>query len=267
MAKSRIRFDSNRAWQQAMAALRSNRDMLLPLAGVFFLLPNLAMSILVPEPKPPSGADQAAMMAFAMDYYRRVLPVVVPVVLFQATGTLGMLTLLTDRSRPTVGQALMAGLRAVLPYFGSQLVFGFVLGIVAMPLLILASLTRSAAVTVLTLIVLGVVGWTRTALAAPVIAIEKERNPVRALARSWLLTRGNTLAILGFTGLITLVFLVVMWVVMALGGTLATLLLPPQGVTIVSAVLSATLGALMVLVLVAALAAIHDQLADGGERG
>lgn len=265
MAQSRIRFDSNRAWQQAMAALHSNRDMLVPLAGVFFLLPNLALSLLVPEAKPPAGANQAAMMAFAMDYYRRALPVVIPVLLFQAVGTLGMLTLLTDRSRPTVGEALLAGLRAVLPYFGSQLIFGFLLGIIAMPLLILASLTRSAAVTVLTFLVLGLLGWARTALSAPVIAIEKERNPVRALARSWQLTRGNTLSILGFTGLISIAFLVVLWVVMALGGTLATLLLPAQGVVIVSAVLSATLGSLMVLVLVAVLAAIHAQLAGPAE--
>lgn len=267
MANSRIRFDSNRAWQQATAALRANREVLLPLAGVFFLLPNLALSLLVAEPKPPAGADQAAMMAFAMDYYRRALPVVIPVLVFQAAGTLGMLTLLTDRSRPTLGEALVAGLRAVLPYFASQLIFGFLLGIIAMPLLILASLTHSAAVTALTFIVLGLFGWTRTALSAPVIAIEKERNPVRALARSWQLTRGNTLAILGFTGLISLVFMVVLWVVMALGGSLAALLLPPEGAQIVSAVLSATLSALMVLMLVAALAAIHAQLAGDPEAG
>lgn len=265
MAHSGIRFDSNRAWQQALAALRSNREVLLPLAGVFFLLPNLAISLLVPEPKPPAGADQAAMLAFAMDYYRSALPVAIPVLVFQAAGTLGMLTLLTDRSRPTVGQALIAGLRAVLPYFAAQLIFGFLLGVIAMPLLILVSLTRSTALTALSFIALGLFGWARTALSAPVIAIEKERNPVRALARSWQLTRGNTLAILGFIGLIAIAFLVIMWVVMALAGTIAALLLPAHGATIASAVVSATLGAPMVLLLVAVLAAIHGQLAASPE--
>lgn len=267
MAKPGIRLDSNRAWQQAIAALRSNREMLLPLAGVFFLLPNLAMSLLVPEAKPPAGADQAAMVAYAMDYYRKALPIVIPVLVFQAIGTLAMLTLLTDRARPTVGEALLAGLRTALPYFAAQLIFGFLLGVIALPLLILTTLTGSPALTLLAFFILGLYGGIRTALSAPVIAIEKQLNPVRALARSWQLTRGNALALLAFTGLISIAFLVVLWVVMALFGSLANLLLPTAAAALAIAVLSAMLSAIMVLTLVAVLAAVHDQLAGPSAAG
>lgn len=270
MANPDIRFDSNRAWQQAITAIRANREVLLALAGVFFLLPNLAFSLLFPQPTPPAGADQQAMMAFAMDYYSRALPFVLPVLLLQAAGTLGMLTLLTDRSRPTVGQAIRIGFGTVLPYFASQILLGFGLGLAAMPVIIVFSLAGSkglATIGIAAAIALWAYGWIRAALAAPVMAVEGLRNPVRALTRSWQLTKGNAGRILLFLLLIAIAYSIILVIVMALAGTVLALLLPAHVAALVAAVISTTLGAVMVLTLVAALGATHAQLAaDPADR-
>ena len=263
-AGSAPRFDSNRAWQQALAAISANREVLLALAGVFFLLPGLAFSLLFPQPVPPAGGDQKAMVAFVLDTYTRMLPFVLPVLVMQAGGTLGMLTLLTDRSRPTVAEAIRTGFRAVLPYLASQLLLGFGLGVVALPIMILFSLAGTkglAGLGVLVILAVWTYGCLRTALVAPVMAVDGLRNPIAALTRSWALTRGNALRMLVFLALIALTFTVVLMVVTALVGVVLGLLLSPQYALIGSQVVSATMGALMALTFVAALAATHAQLA------
>ena len=51
-----MRFDSNLAWKDAASAVSANRDVLLALAGVFFVLPSFAFALLYPQPEPPAGA-------------------------------------------------------------------------------------------------------------------------------------------------------------------------------------------------------------------
>jgi hypothetical protein len=266
----RLRFDSNRAWTQATAAIRANREVVFALAGVFFLLPSLALALLFPQPEPAAGADEAAMMAQAAAYYSKALPVALPMAVLQAAGTLGLLTLLTDRARPTVGQAIRAGFGALLPYIASQVILGMALG---MLFLIGGGVLGAARVPALTLIggiamaaILAVI-VTRFALTAPVVAIDKWRNPLAALRRAWQLTAGNTGRVLVFFALILLAFAIVMMVVTGLSGIVLALLLPAKFAALAAAVISSTLGAGMVLVLVACLAATHAQLAGDPAEG
>ena len=50
-----MRFDSNRAWQEATKLVSANRDVLWALAGVFLVLPSFAVGILAPPPEPAAG--------------------------------------------------------------------------------------------------------------------------------------------------------------------------------------------------------------------
>jgi len=264
---ARPRFESNRAWGQATAAIRANREVVVALAGVFFLLPSLALSLLFPQPEPAPGADQSAMMAQMAQYYRQAMPVALPMAVLQAAGTLGLLTLLTDRARPTVGEAIRAGFAALLPYLASQIILGTGLAMLFLIAMGLLGTAGSPALTVVggSAVVVGFAAlFTRFALTAPVVAIEKWRNPLAALRRSWGITAGNTWRVLGFFALLLLAFGVVMAVVMGLSGIVLALLLPLKIAVIVSAVISSTLGAGMVLLLVACLAATHAQLAGQG---
>ena len=55
------KLDMGRAWNEAVALISANRDMVLIVAGVFFLLPNLMLSMLAPgaaqPPTMPEGTE------------------------------------------------------------------------------------------------------------------------------------------------------------------------------------------------------------------
>lgn len=260
-------FDSNRAWGNASAALRANREVVLALAGVFFLLPSLVIALLYPQPETVPGADQAAMMAQAEAYYRQTWPIALPLAALQAAGTLGLLTLLTDRARPTVGEAIKAGIGALLPYMASQIILGMGVGMLFLMIAGVAAGVGLPWLAVILAVVVGAPVMTRFALTAPVVAIERWRNPLAALRRAWQLSAGNTWRLLVFFGLILLAFVIIMSVVMGLTGIVLALLLPAPAVAMVKAVISSAIGAALVVLLVACLAATHAQLAGGGPDG
>lgn len=259
-----MQFDSNAAWKQAAAAVSANREVLLALAGVFFLLPSLAFSLFFPQPEPTAGMDEKAMMAMVQDYYVSVLPVLIPIALVQAAGTLTLLTLFTDRTRPTVREAIRRGTMGTIIYFAAQLLLGIAVGIGGGALLAFGALTGSAAVIVVigvavALIVIYVM--IKTSLAAPVIAVEHQRNPIKALQRSWRLTKGNSARLGLFYLLVIVVFLLIVTVVMALVGITLALVASAEVARVIAAVVSSAFGAVMTLYMVAILASAHRQLA------
>ena len=260
-----MKFDSSLAWQQASAAVSANRDVLLPMAGVFFLLPRLILSLVMPEPPLAEGASPEVMVQQMQQFYLKLMPWVIPMALFQAVGTLGMLPLFTDRSRPTVGEAIKLGAKGVLPYLLAQILFGFGIALVLGGLIgILATITRSGAAVVaiaLTGFVLVIAAYIRIVLVAPVVAVERVYNPVAALKRSWALTRGNTGRLALFLGLIVLVALVALGAAVGILGSLVTVMGGAEVGKIASALITATLAAVMAVYLAAILAAIHRQLA------
>ncbi|MEO6092933.1 MAG: hypothetical protein ABIT04_12640 [Novosphingobium sp.] len=259
-----MKFDSNRAWRQASKQVSANRDVLIALSGVFFLVPVLAFSLFLPQPQPQSGMAADQMMAVARAYYLSALPFFVPMVLLQATGTLAMLTLFTDRSRPTVGEAIKRGLFAIVPYLVAQLILGIGVGIAASIVAAIASLTGSVPAVVIALVAI-IVGATyvvvKTSLSAPVIVVDHIRNPLVALRRSWQLTGHNSVRIALFYLLIVVAFVVVISVAMAIVGIALALLASPAIARVIAAVVSAALGAAMSVYFIAILAAVHRQLA------
>jgi hypothetical protein len=265
-----VKFDSNLAWKEASAAISANRDVVFALAGVFFLLPGLVMALLFPAPQPTAGMDSKEAAAVIADYYTSILPLLLPLILFQAAGTLALLTLLTDRSRPTVGEAIGTGVKGILPYVLAQILLGVGVGLVGGLVLAIGSATGTAALTVLGLAAVGLMVIyvaIKTSLVAPVVAVEGERNPIAALRRSWLLTKSNSLRIAVFYLLVGVVFLVVISVVVALVGIVASLAGGAHAGEIAGAVISSALNAVMVLYFVAIVAATHRQLAGASQIG
>ncbi len=259
-----MKFDSNLAWKHASAAIAANREVVFALAGVFFLLPGLAMALLFPAPEPVADMDSKAALAAMSGYYASILPFLLPMVLFQAAGTLALLTLLTDRTRPTVGEAIRMGVKGILPYVGAQLILGIGVGLIGGVILMIGAATGLAVLTgigVAVVAALVIYAAIKTSLVAPVVAVEGERNPIAALKRSWVLTRGNSVRIGVFYLLVLAVFLVVIMVVTAVVGIIAAIIGGPDAGEMAGVVVSAALNAVMALYFVAIIAATHRQLA------
>ena len=261
-----MKFDSNRAWQEASAAVAASREALFALAGVFFLVPSLAFALFTGEPQLAANAKPQAAMAMMQEYYLQALPWLVPVTLLQGAGSLAVLALLSHHARPTVGEAIRTGFLALLPYIAAQLLLSMGLGLAfAVPV----GLGMAGAKAVALLIGMGLAAFAfyamiKTSLLGPVIVIEGERNPMRALARSWRLTKGNSARILVFYLLIGLAFLIVTGIGAAIVGAIIAVVAGPEAGRISGAVVQSTLGAGMTLYFVAATAAIHRQLAGIG---
>ena len=108
-AEDAMKFDSNLAWKQASAADCGQSRSAVALAGVFFMLPARAWRLLAAGAgAAPAGArlarrcmDTAAAATTPQDPALRGADGAVP-----GRGTLALLTLLTDRTRPTVGEAI-----------------------------------------------------------------------------------------------------------------------------------------------------------------
>lgn len=258
------RLDSNLAWKTAMRLVAANRDVLIAVAGVFFLFPSLAFSVFVPEPQMPPGTPPREMMETIADAWTSSLPLLIVVTLLQMAGTVSMLIVMTDRQRPTVGQAIRRGFSALGPYVLAQIMVGAVLGMGFLVLVSVAALTGQQAVAAIAVIGAFIAMiWcsVRLALVAPVLAIEAERNPVEALRRSWALTRGNSGRMLAFFVLAGLLFAVIYGLTMMLVGVVLVLMTGGSVQQVLTAAVSSSLTAGALVYFIAMLAAVYRQLA------
>lgn len=259
-----MRFDSNQAWKDAAQAVSANRDVLLALAGVFLVVPSFALVLLMPPPEPADGTDPKAMFAMLGQYYSEAWPALLGMGLLSMLGTLTMLALFTDRSRPTVGEAIKLGLGGMLTVIGAQLIVGLAAA-VATALVMGAGAASGAPVIGLVLGLLLATGliytMIRISLVSPVVMVEGQRNPVAALSRSWDLTGGNVLYLLAFY-LLLLVAFVVVYLLLSGGIGMLVALVTSGGVTAaINNLVAACLQAVISVYFVAVSAACHRQLA------
>lgn len=267
-----MRFDSNSAWREATASVSANRDVLAAIAGVFFLLPGLASVIFLSDFQAELMANLSnpASIERVMDGMTgTVLAFSLATFVLQSVGYLALLALLTDKSRPTVGEALKLAIRALptvlgaaLLFFGGYMAGVLVLGVAGAGLAKVSGLAAIAVVAVFALIVGVVYAMIRFSLILPVVVIEQTFNPVAALQRSWRLTKDNSLRLFAFYMLLLIVYFVIIMVVTMITMALAVALLG-QGklAMLVGGVVSGIVGAAASVLLTAILAAIHRQLA------
>lgn len=256
------KLDTNAAWKEASAIVSANREVLFALAGVFFMLPSLALAVIAGEPEVIPGMRGEQMMAAMETFYAKSWWIVLLSAVFQIVGLLAILTLMRDRSRPTVGEALRAALPGAFSYLAAQfavvialsLVGGLLIGVAAVispPLAVVAGLLFMVAL---------VFAVFRLILVGPVIAVEGVRNPLTAMVRSWRLTQGNFWRIFGFMLLIVILFVVVVGIIMMLIGLVLALASSGEPQRIIAAAFSSALGAVGVVYFAGVLAAIHRQL-------
>lgn len=266
------KLDISEAWASATRMVATNRDMLMAIAGVFFLLPGLILSIAIGKPEIANDIPPEKAMEIVLGAYMQAAPIVVLVLVLQMAGTLTVMTVMTDRARPTVAQAIRHGFGATPAYLGT-----WVLLYVLLPfsLLMVSGLVSLLGVPVLTAVIgillFGAVIFAllRTSLIAPVLACERGRNPIEAIRRSWHLTRGNAMLIFVFFALAWLLFLVVYGLVMMFAGVVLILVTSGDVQNVLSAAIASALLSVWLVYFAAMTAAVHAQLAGPapGETG
>ncbi|WP_427968616.1 glycerophosphoryl diester phosphodiesterase membrane domain-containing protein [Altererythrobacter sp.] len=260
-----MKLDMGQAWNAAIAMLTANRSVVMIVAGVFFFLPSLALVLLLPESvQPPAEtADPKAALEAMMQIYTENWWAVLLSSVAQGIGMLALLALLTDRSRPTVGEALKRGASGFPSYLGAQLLLAFgVALVIGLPLGAAAASGVGALIAVLVIaaVVFMLYAVVKGSLIPQVIAIDGILNPVQVLKRSWQLTKGNSVRLLVFYVLLA----VAMGVLLIIATMIFGLILAVIGgdiEVIGNGVISSAINAIFVTVFLAVLAAVHRQLA------
>ena len=267
-----MNFDSSRAWRDAMALVQANREVLIAVAGVFFLLPGIASALFLTDYQNNLMANignSAAVRQLMEGNVGKVMSFGLISLLLQSVGHMAMLALLTDRTRPTVGQALGIAVRAfptlaatILIVFAGYLLGALIYAVFAGVLGVATGIEMLTFVLILLLAGVMVYVMVKLSLTMPVIVIEKVLNPFAALTRSWRLTRGNSLRLFLFYLLLVLIYLVIA-TVFGGGIMLIATLAAGEGTLslVVTALVSGLFGAVASLLITAILAAIHRQLA------
>lgn len=261
-----MKFDLDTAWKDTTRLLRDNFGLLAIVAGVFYFIPYAAALLWIPglaeltmgqfDPSSPETEAMANVM-FAGYWWALVLLGIV-----QGIGLLAMLALLKRRASPTVGQAISAGGKSVLSYIAAQLLQAVILAIVIFLLIglpVASGLTPLAIIGGIAGLVVVAYVLTKLSIAAPIIAIDGQLNPVAALTRSWHLTKGNSVRLFFFYFLLLVAYIVISTIV----SMVFALLFAMGGADVQSfgqAISASLMNALLALFFAGVLAAIHTQL-------
>lgn len=261
-----MKFDMGRAWNEATNLLSANRSLLAVVAGVFFFLPYAALMMFLPKQmaalQGPTSGNPEAMTEAMMSLYADIWWIFLVIGLIQAVGMIALLYLLSDRTRPTLGEALKHGFKYLLTYIGAQILQGILFLVLAVIPFVVAQAGSVTAAVLLGILVAVAFAYlfTKLSLSLPIIAIESQGNPLTALTRSWALTKGNSVRIFLFYVLLFIAMMVIsavlsfiIGIVFAIGGT--------EIAMIGNGLFSGLVNAVVVTVFAAVLAAVYRQLA------
>lgn len=258
-------LDTSKAWSEATATISANKEVLAAIAGVFFFLPALGLALFFPQPEAPTGAEARQLLEMMSGFYRQIAPYLLLSALIQVLGQLTVLTLTAQAGRVTVGDAIRAAAGGLLPYLGTQVLVMLaamgVFGVIAM--LVAVSRVLAVVIGLLALIAAVWIGM-RLILVPVVIAVERLRNPLAVLRRSWLLTGGNAGRIMLFLVVLGLAMVVISIVASAMAGIVLALFGGAEAARIGGAVISAMIGAAFAIYVPISFAAMHRQLTGAG---
>lgn len=236
-----MKLSYDAVWQDILGMLKAHADIILIVAGAFMFLPTLAQAIYLPPPE-MDRFDQQAMRDLALYYEANIVPLLsLRLVTLLGTGTL--LALFLHPSRPTVGGAISAAARMLPTLFFVSLIE---------QMMMLGGLVL--------FIVPGLYVIARTAVSDAAVMADDLGNPLKAIARSFALTRGLGWQVFGLVAILAVVTWVASSALVAIVGIPTQLLLPEGGALIARNVLSAITPTAMMLVFVLLSASFYRAL-------
>jgi hypothetical protein len=263
-----MEFDASRAWNDALANAGAKRDLLLPIAGVFLLLPALATSYLFSDFQGAAMTDPARASKMLEGMMGTFFAVMLVTMLMQMIGNMALMKLLHDNDRPTVGEAIKHALSCLPTLIGAMLLV-YVTMFVAMfaVVLVVAAAAGGAGgaaiafVILLPLTVAMIYAMIRLSMTMPVAVIDGERNPIGALQRSWRMTGGFVGRLLLFFALLFVVYMIISVLISSIAGALVgvTVGLGALGMLLIG-IVSGAIGAVFGVLFAAVVVEVHRQL-------
>jgi hypothetical protein len=285
--KGIVMIDIGRVFSTSIAMLRQRFWLLLGMLVVFFAIQMAASTVLtvgllvigmagamsigagLGDPTALGGLGAGFVLFFALFYAAYVV-----LVLAQQAA---MVTLASPLEEPAFGTAMMRGFRSALPFFAISVLLLLGYGVLMIALIAVIGVTAAGGGAAGGLIggVLGLLSLPlmiflacRFSVLVPVVAVDQVFNPIRALRRSWSVTRGKALrillALLSF-GAAALVLLGVPFAII-FGGVFAGQDSPALGITalVIGSLLFIPLGAVFAMFTAAFTAALHCEVTGGG---
>lgn len=270
-----MEFDMNRSWTQAVALVGANFQLLAVMAGIFLLLPSALFYVAMPDllTSLQETQDPDLMMAMLTDSMGPLIGYGLLAMLAQIIGYLGMISLMGD-DRPTVGEALKRALTMTPSAIGATLLLmvvyilvavllSVVMGVVVSVLVGVAGQGVGVALTFLmaiaTLIAVVYV-ITRFTLTMPAIVLDGLANPVKAMMRSWQLTKRSAMKIFFFYALLFVSYIVISLLLGPVFGLVAIAFGGGTGSALVLGLLNGVIGATVAMVFSGILVSMHQQL-------
>ena len=238
----------------------ANRDMLIAIAGVFFVLPGLIGAVILPTPALTSGMNQTEMADAILHFYTSAGPILLVLTLPMLVGYLTLLVMLLDRDRPTVGAAITVGIRFLPSYLAAQLLTSLVLSLLWVTVLSVLVLLLPQVIAVIVSVVAMIYPLVSVILVGPEMIAQRLRNPIRAIFAGLSRTHGHVLRILLYVGPALALFLVVYMLVMIAVAVLAGNLPQPEARRMISEAIGAVLFAAGYTYYAAIIASTYDQL-------
>lgn len=164
---------------------RSERELLLPIAGVFYFLPALALRLFVPQPEIAGIAEEEAMR-LTLAWLSGNAPWFALQLALQLFGSAALLVLLLDRARPSAGRAIGKGAALLPRLIGGSAILLMPIGALGMLLLGIGGALLFMLAIPLALYVLG-----RSFVLLPLLAAERERDIVSGVVAAFRRTVGN----------------------------------------------------------------------------
>jgi len=120
-----MKFDMMAAWDDSIYLLRTNRQILIPIVGLFVFLPTLVMALWIPPMAEPTGTTPAEIMAEFSDYFLPILPHLMLFGIVSAFGNLVILRLFLGNDNIAVSGAIKAALILFIPVIIAQYMTSF----------------------------------------------------------------------------------------------------------------------------------------------
>lgn len=236
-----MQFRYDDIWRDMLALWKQHRAVAVPLLGVFAFLPAFAQLQFIGPPT-VKDLDMAGLKVVMAYYEANALPLVA-VRLASLVGSAALIYTLLASDGSSVGDALK---RALL----------------MLPSLFLLSVILSFAVTtgLFALIVPGLYLLARLLLSEPAMMLDKFYNPFDAMAKSLMMTAGQGWRVCGVFSIFALGTYLAVQVVAALATFVGNLLLPVEGMDVLSAALGALSTSAFALVIALLAAVLYRRL-------